>query len=389
MLVLFILFSLSLLPLCEAPQRLADPVPDHTLVYVQVLIRHGMRTPLQQLIPREDVGTWDCNLANLSTARTVSAPSRRYRLYHQHLDPRYVDYPPSCRPGDLTWEGMDQHIRLGQVYRDHYVSLLPPRLDPSFLSIASSPVDRVLRSAEAFLLGLYPPQNPNELLIIETATEATSDLRIAGSVCPALAAARDEFGNSEAAANFAAENYPVMKEALDALGFDGSWASLSTFSQWVIAFNCSQTAKTPPWLTDEVMAVSQRAQAFDQYDTYANASRGFYASYLLRHLLRDADAQLGNSNGKKFALFGSHDTSLSAVLEALGFSDVHIPLYASHLAFEYWRDQDGGIWIRVVFNGDPVEIDLFGADFVRFDEFSTVMRPFLTACPEVNNWEMQ
>jgi hypothetical protein len=285
---------------------------------------------------------------------------------------------------------MDQHFRLGSLYRSHYLDqlhFLPRLLNPSFVSLSTSPVDRCVRSAICFLLGLYPPQDANEVLAIETATESTSDLMVSGVTCPELGQARTAFGNSPQAAQFAAEMYPRVQAALDALGLDGSWASLSALSQWAIAFNCSQNAPTPGWLTDDVMQVCQRAQAFDQFDTFANASRGFYGSYVMRHIIRDADRQLGSANGKKIALVGTHDTSLSAVLSTLGYSDVHIPLYASHIAIEYWKTQTG-IVIRFVFNGSPVVIDLFNQSVVPFDDFRTVIQPFLTSCPEVDSWEL-
>jgi acid phosphatase len=135
------------------------------------------------------------------------------------------------------------------------------------------------------------------------------------------------------------------------------------------------------------MAVAQRMQALSQYDTYANASRGLYGSYLLRHILRDADRQLGNANGKKLAIFSAHDTSVASCLVTLGFTNVVIPFYSSHLAFEYWRSESGVISLRVVFNGSPVVIDLFNASVVRLDDFRTVFQPFLAQCPNVESWE--
>lgn len=178
-----------------------------------------------------------------------------------------------------------------------------------------------------------------------------------------------------------------MKAAFDVFGLDKSYASFSTFCGWAIAFNFRQTAVGPEWLTDEVMNVSQRMQALSQFTTYSNAPRGLYASYLLRHILKDADTQLGNANGKKMAIFSAHDTSVAACLAAFGFTDRKIPFYASHLAFEYWRNETGKINLRIVYNGTPVVIDLMNAAVVAFDDFRTVFQPFLAQCPNVESWE--
>jgi hypothetical protein len=62
------------------------------------------------------------------------------------------------------------------------------------------------------------------------------------ATCPVLGEACIAFINSQQAAQFAADHYEVLKEALAAFGRDGSFHSLYTFSGWAIAFNCSQTA---------------------------------------------------------------------------------------------------------------------------------------------------
>jgi hypothetical protein len=121
---------------------------------------------------------------------------------------------------------------------------------------------------------------------------------------------------------------------------------------------------------------------------FMNASRGLYASYLMWHVLRDADAQLGSANRKKMALFSTHDTSLAAVLALLRFKEAHIPLYPAHIAIEYWKNPAGTLFVRFVFNGRSVEIDLFEQSVIPFDEFSTFVRPLLTGCPDVDSWEM-
>jgi acid phosphatase len=320
----------------------------------------------------------------------VSAPSRRYRLYHRRFDPRYLEYPPSCRPGDLTVEGMDMHVALGRLYRSHYrdtLGFLPADLHPRYFTFNTSPVDRCIRSAESFLLGLYPPADPNEVVAFETATEGTSDLMVQGDNCPEISAANSAFQKGPIATQFVHDNYPIMKEAFDALNLTESYSSFSTFCGWAIAFNCSEHSVAPPWLTEPVMNVSQRMQALSQFDTYASAPRGLHGSYLLRHVLRDADRQIGNANGKKMALFSAHDTSLAACLVALGFRDVRIPFYASHVDFEYWRTEEGVLSLRVVYNGTPVVLDPFNATVVPFDDFRTFVQPFLAQCPNVESWE--
>lgn len=55
---------------------------------------------------------------------------------------------------------MRQHYLLGQAFRRHYVDnlhFLPPEFDPSLMDIRSNDYNRSLTSAEAHLLGFFPP----------------------------------------------------------------------------------------------------------------------------------------------------------------------------------------------------------------------------------------
>jgi acid phosphatase len=222
-----------------------------------------------------------------------------------------------------------------------------------------------------------------------TASESSSDIMMETARCPEIAAAKQQFNAGPTVKAFVNDNYATVAAAFRALNLSKSQSSYSTLCGWAIAFNCSDNAQAPVWLTDDVMAVCQRAQALWQYDTYANAtSRGLYSSYIMRHILWDADVHIGASSEKKFAFFSAHDTTVAPILVALGFTDVHVPLYASHIAIEYWRDSSGEILVRFLFNGEPIRLDLFaGRTVVRFDEFRRMMEPLWNHCTNIGNWE--
>jgi acid phosphatase len=282
---------------------------------------------------------------------------------------------------------MDQHVRLGRLYRSHYGDFLPPRLHPQYFSLTTSPVDRCVRSAECFFLGLYPSTSTNEVLYFETASEMTSDMQLEGDRCPEIAQAKADFNNGPVPRGFVEQNYATLKPALDAVGLPGSVGAFGRLCGWAIAFNCSTTSTGPPWLTDAAMDVCQRFEALTQFVQFRDASsRGLFSSYIMRHVLHDAAVHIGTE--KKMGFFSTHDTSLSAILASLGYTDSHVPLYASHIAIEYWEDAEGDIWVRHVFNGVPVGIDLFDGDnLVRYDQFLDVMRQFWDHCPNVGTWE--
>lgn len=370
-------------PYCQAPHVYAAPIDNMTLAYAQVLVRHGQRTPISQNLNTSDKVEWHCNELGLPGARTVSAPSRRYRFYHRKLDQRNLEYPPSCRAGDLTVGGMLQHVDLGNMYRKYLVSdlrFLPEDLDPSFIRIVTSPVDRCLRSAESFVAGLYPPVDPNEVLAIESGPQGLSDIVVSGKFCQEVEDANSAFDHSEMATEFAEKHLPTFEAAFKIVNRTGkTFGDYAALCGTLLAINCSD-AMNPTWMSDAMMDVCIDAMAMDQYGRYAS-NRYVFGSYTLRKMLSAADEHFGNRDSKKFVLFSAHDTSVAAVNVALGLVADEMPPYTSHVLAEYWRDWKNELWIRWVFNGEPMKMDLLeNATVVKLDAFRSVIDPLIDHC---------
>jgi acid phosphatase len=377
---------------CGVPWKQPDPVPNMSLAYFQVFTRHGMRSPIVVFHNHSETKGkgWNCNSQNLVSARILSSPSRNYRYVHQKYDERYVDYGPSCPPGELTIEGMNQHVTLGSNYRRYLNQLqyLPEKFDPRVFYFESSPVDRCIRSAQSFIFGLYPPVNPNEVITISTASRDYTDLSMATGWCADMDAHHAAFSKSDEVKKFAKDHVGPLKPALSALKLTEEWHDMVQLCGWAVAFNCSAESEPPSWLTADAMEECQQVQAFGQIGGYSwNNTRTIWASYFLRHIFRDADEVLASPNDRKFALFSSHDTCLAGILVALGFKwtpELRQPLYASHLSFEYWKDKNNEVWVRFVYVGEPVKLDLFeNKTVVKWDEFRSVMDPTLQYCSEM------
>ena len=117
-------FALFLLPLLLLPLLAAAGALD-TLQLVNVLYRHGARTPID----------------------------------------RYPTDPNDVWPqgdGQLTNEGKQNQLELGRFLRSRYDDFLPALYHMNYTRIVAADVDRCLMSAQANLAGLYPPQGEDE-----------------------------------------------------------------------------------------------------------------------------------------------------------------------------------------------------------------------------------
>lgn len=383
------LFTTSLDPKCYAPVNLPDPIENMTLSYVQVMTRHGMRTPIE-ILPndRDQRGIWNCNPPNHLASRTSTSPSLHYRLVHHRVDERMIAYPPTCGNGDLTVEGMMMHYNIGSLYRRYLVDklgFLPKKFDPRYFRFISSPVDRCFRSAESFIYGLYEPEDPNEVITIQTGSAAVSSLVVPGENCQEAIDYTNEFRHGPIYEEYMNKTYPILKDALNFFKLPKTYEGYDQLCSWVISFTCNEDPQTrvPSIINDTIIDQCYRVNAFNQYGMFSQAkSPGLFVSTAYRQAMKIADQAMANSNGQKFALLSAHDTTVAAYMTLLGKpDDKRPPPYASHLAMEIWRDDSGERYVRYIFNGDPVPLAGFdNQTLVRFDNFRHYIAPFADYC---------
>jgi hypothetical protein len=156
------------------------PTPQPRLLMVQVLFRHGARTPVYTNVPGLAEVAWPpCSHGNaepfsLAVAPGVDgAPPSAVRLHHLADSSRPAPAPPAdimsqwrtrlgggCRGGQLTDLGASQALALGARLRARYADRLPglgARWDCATMSARSTCVPRCVASAQFVLAGLFPP----------------------------------------------------------------------------------------------------------------------------------------------------------------------------------------------------------------------------------------
>ena len=134
------------------------------LEMVQVLIRHGDRTPTV-LIPNMDNGKYDYNCSFRTKDHYHKQMFEEYAQIAKHFTLRdflkgvktSANLLPSgqrCRASQMTQKGFLQHFTLGKHMRTAYSSLINTDIKSSDLHVRSTSRTRCVQSAAAFLYGL-------------------------------------------------------------------------------------------------------------------------------------------------------------------------------------------------------------------------------------------
>ena len=134
------------------------------LEMVQVLIRHGDRTP-SVYIPKMDNGKYDYNCTFRTENQNHKQMFEEYAKLTRHFTLReflkgkkasghLLPSGQRCRVSQMTQKGFLQHFTLGKHMRSAYSSLINTEIKSRNLHVRSTSRTRCVQSAAAFLYGL-------------------------------------------------------------------------------------------------------------------------------------------------------------------------------------------------------------------------------------------
>lgn len=383
-LLLFLSLNRSEIPsYCTGNLTLPEPAPNMSLIHVSVLTRHGQRPPTVAYLDSKYSGHWTCDDDDAITPRTEAAPSVFYRYYKRLIDRDSLDYPSSCRSGDLTLFGQKQHVELGSFYRDHYVNklkFLPEKMDPELFRFYSSDVDRSFKSAESFLVGLYPVTSDNEVLTIRTGAKLNNALRPNPDQCPILKEISKNFYSSKEFEEYAEKGWVYLSEIAEKLHIEKSAKNIHNICSGIIPFLCSEN-ELPSFVTQEAYDWCWEQAGYTQYHVYY-ANRTVPGSAIWRQLIAGIDD--GVQKGIKFVLQSAHDNTITSALIFLNYTEKYNPPYASHLNMEVYSDSSSQKFIRLSLNGKVVRSTLFDEqEFVGLDKFTSRIMDLAVHCPDI------
>jgi len=393
----------------ERARVVEKPRDARALVRVQIVFRHGDRTPITGLCPRyEDVEAWK---------KLLLAPSERDALRARARVPaaweaRGLYAKGESWEGELTRRGSAQMRALGrEVIADWLIGelkFLSSNFDEARargeVKVRSTAVARCVASAQSVLAGGWPTVsssssspsseigNSDGALVVEVREkERETMFPKPGSACARL---NEVFARSwapdarEDAEAFANKNLAVLRDGIaeargKAAGLVMVWDPLQCRVN-----HLADGMTLPLGVTVEEVARLLTLMERRHFATFASPE----ASPLIgSQLLREICEEMVAPGDVKLSLYSGHDSTLMSIfaaLGALGTAIVEWPRTSSSLIFETWRMTDGTLGVRAVYNGEPLALTPSSRPsdgITRYEDFESFVRrrvpaDFAAAC---------
>ena len=374
-----------------------------TLKLVQIITRHGHRTPIN-ILPHEDT-TWACEANERSMYKIKGARMSRLTPISSEQSPFHSAFlQGNCDLGQLTAIGAAAHRALGKNLRRIYVGehkFVDAVFNKQQVWVRSTRFPRTLASAESLLAGMFPYDDKSEghsAIDIQSLPVGIEYIHPNRDACPRLNQLLRDM-------EMTAEWTRMHHESGSVHARVNAILNLSSLPQWNHSVNkvfdivksriCAGKRLpclpgTNRCLTTQLVAELGELHEWELYYEYVefpaavNAKTPFSSREISRLNIgwfiedlhdrmvekteESEDAELDEA--PKLLIYSAHDTSIISILAALnaverGFQN---PPYSSHLIFELWeaavpRQSAGAMrrdepsrthFVRVLYNGRPV-----------------------------------
>lgn len=343
------------------------PRTDADLIQVQIISRHGARTPLHKSVRIPNV--WECH-----NSESTSHSHNFSRALHVSVSHGKSVFLGNCHFGQLLGKGVAELKKLGQYLRNVYVDqlkFLPSKFDPSICKFRSTNTIRTIHSQISIFTGLYPG---NYSLTIETADKKYDPWRRTSGICPRFHKIYKELmGGSEWVAS-GLQNDDLMNSLSKSLVT--KWSSTNDAMTSTLCQGFDLPPEVDAKVVDEAIALKARQMQFIySHDQIFPLFSSFPAAEIL-------NAMLSRVNGKsrtRFVHWSAHDGNILSLLGYLGYSDGKWPPYGSFIAIELYRFRKiQQFFVQFRYNGRLMRIPRFSySRVIPLDDFAKFVRNYM------------
>eukprot|EP00768_Dysnectes_brevis_P003180 gnl/Dysnectes_brevis/2285_a2685_1154.p1 GENE.gnl/Dysnectes_brevis/2285_a2685_1154~~gnl/Dysnectes_brevis/2285_a2685_1154.p1 ORF type:complete len:393 (-),score=155.31 gnl/Dysnectes_brevis/2285_a2685_1154:57-1235(-) len=355
----------------------------YSLRHVGIITRHGARSTLHPF-PIENE-PWECE-QHFETAYSVGdsliPADRSFKFFFDV--PGGLLLPGTCGLGQLTTEGEQMHLDLGQKWFDEYHTrwnIISESLNTTQLYLRSTNVERTMESLQGQLNGMYPPTD-EEVLGVHTSDEDVDTL-IPQSDC-----ARWEDIEAAIDADPIIEAWYADREALrlatcavvgDDAG-DLTWVYLYDN----LAAREAHGMGLPQGVTQEMYTAAVEGADFEVASQYCmgpwrvdalRSTIGAFVGEMLDHIEETLEG-----SPVVLRIYSAHDSSVAPLLGCIGGDwDCRWPPFASAVRVEVLEDLEGDLFVRTLYNDEELWPEFCSASPCPYSEFVAGMSQYVPA----------
>lgn len=352
----------------------SDRADVDTLELVQIMWRHGDRTPIVQY-PND--------------------PLQNETLWH----------PYATGFEAITKKGKQMHFAFGQYLRKRYEGFLTPVYSKDEITVYSSDADRAIMSALSNMAGMWPPtpKDPKsqwnedlewQPIPVHTIPKKLDNFINFGADCPRFKELKKESIHDTPFAKSVNEDPDTVKLCQHIIKNAGiKECEFETISDiWdTLRIQKSYNMTLPAWVDPTTYSKMEKLSSvfFDSRvlvptEEAKRVKAGPLFTFLLKNMEEARKGGAGNKRVSKMYALSGHDTTSSIALGTLGVFDTQFPPYASAAIFELHKDKvkkDEHV-VRVFFRNStevpPHEFQIPGCQYpCPFPKFKEILSPIL------------
>ncbi|KAG7667940.1 hypothetical protein Ndes2526B_g01646 [Nannochloris sp. 'desiccata'] len=374
--------------IAQAKAEIQSDNGEDTLKLVQVVFRHGARTPLSKNYWPELVDQWDvCGQLFDPVPINVIEESGAARPVNSH-DAQQVatKLPGGCSKGELTREGQRQARVFGRWLRQRYVSslnFLPEEYLDGILYCRTTNYSRTVATLQGVLTGLFP--DTKKPILARTTEEMDEILFGNAASCNRLKDIIKNTASVEKEAILPDEILTLQIRVQEALGLPPTAAIKFLDLHDTMTTMLTHNKPIPEGLRDAQLLKQIEDQATARFMKFIvgdiasprgeNSSRGKNENkekpseilrlgmgrlmhFIVKRMEETAkEIHKEEKEAPKFYLLSGHDSTILPLLAALGVEIDHWPQYLSNLVFELWERPNGEHYVQVLYNKEPLNMN--------------------------------
>ncbi|KAK9915420.1 hypothetical protein WJX75_008934 [Coccomyxa subellipsoidea] len=376
--------SLYQVPNCSA-------APDQ-LKLVQIVFRHGARTPLTDSYwagVKWEAGN-DCGIlpGALQLAVTDLNGGPQPPLSHDAVQAR-TQLPGGCTKGELTKLGQQQARELGSWLRQQYIEkygFLPPDYREGLVLGRTTNYRRTIATLQGVMTGMYP--DAQQVIAIQTAPDVDEILFGRTDSCERLRNLMKAQARSLKESAQTDEGIRALEQSVQsALGLPGNHRVHFTDLHDAMTSMRFHGKALPPGMSEELLLAVNREATRRMTALVAPQASEQHGPEMLRLSMGNLFEQIvgrmaaaaGGADPCPLFMYSGHDTTIMPILATLGVQLKDWPEYVSNVVFELWEKNEQGEskhYVRVLYNkqplslakhpeGEPIELEQFEAVYLK------------------------